>query len=203
MKEKNSSFEESTKPRYEYLPTGRGLEDYLKNLRLTKEDLEKKVILDIGAGARKFAKDIEDEKIDAEVYSLDPYYAFQDKSLEKVINKNKSPGVQKKTVAAAGDRLPFRNETFDLVLSDFALPFYSASRRELKDFFSEVRRVVKPGGEIRIYPLKRLGDTLFGLARNIFVDWEIIKLKTESEFLTEKDAGLLIIKKKIPNEKSQ
>jgi demethylmenaquinone methyltransferase/2-methoxy-6-polyprenyl-1,4-benzoquinol methylase len=47
---------------------------------------------------------------------------------------------------AESKTLPFANDTFDLVIISFATRNINSTRAKLTDFFSEFRRVLKPGG---------------------------------------------------------
>ncbi len=175
----------------------RNMEAYLEDLELKKEDLENKTILDIGAGTREFAKDIERSGISARVFSLDPFYAAMEGEVKDIIKNRSAPNIEKRTTAGFGEELPFKDESFDLVISEFSLPFYTKSRKDLNDFFSEINRVTKPGGEVRIFGLYTASESsLFGMMKNFFVRREIKKLKRDENNSVESSGNLLIFKKK-------
>lgn len=141
--------------------TNRGLEEYLQDLKLTPDLLGGKKILDIGSGTRRFAKELKNAGIKAEVISFDPVFASpEEKSriqgdvtgkLRKLIQENDVSGVREKTVAGVGEMLPFKDGTFDLVIANNSLPAYG-TREQIDRFFEESFRVLKNGGELRYTP---------------------------------------------------
>ncbi len=174
----------------EVLPpmTNRSFESYLRGLQLVEQDLAGKMILDIGAGGRGFAKGAEEEVINASIVSLDPHYANMG-VYESIIMRDSTPQVDSLTVAGKGESLPFADNSFDLIVANYSMPFYTQSKLQVKEYFEELKRVVKPGGEIRIFPASAMG------LADLFVKWEKFKLKFESDFSTELKDDLLIIQK--------
>jgi hypothetical protein len=61
--------------------TERGFDYYSRDLELEAGDLKDKMILDIGAGTTKFAKDVAEMNIGAVVYSLEPAFALSPEEL--------------------------------------------------------------------------------------------------------------------------
>ena len=112
--------------RPEKIPTSnRGLEKYLSDLNLTKETLEDKRILDLGSGTRRFAKELEDGGVKAEIFSLDPIFENPKEKIEAGAEElseqlSKTRRVQN-TVAGLGEHLPFKNNSFDLILAEYSL----------------------------------------------------------------------------------
>lgn len=149
--------------REEIPTTDRGLEVYLKELGLSGEMLEGKTILDVGSGTRKFAKEVKDAGINADVISLDPAYASPETKfsydtergvvvdLKERLQKTDVPGVKDKSLAGVGEALPFKDDTFDLVVADTSLPAYGTNE-QIDAFFAEVFRVLKNDGELRFNP---------------------------------------------------
>lgn len=130
--------------------------NYFKNLDIIPDELNGKKILDIGSGANlDFAKYLSEHHIAGEVVSVDPA------ALES------SAGI--KGVRAFGEKLPFKNESFDVVVSNNSVPSiyynYPSSmemKKRIEESLQEMLRTVKGGGEIRFYPVYRGGDgTLF------------------------------------------
>lgn len=119
-------------------------QQYMENLDLSPEDFDKK-ILDVGSGSGQFAKWAKEHHVSDQIYSLEPFQESEEKS--KLARGN----------AAA---MPFQDESFDLVLSSSAIPqifsgpqYEGAREDKIRESFSELIRVAKKGGEIRIGPL--------------------------------------------------
>ena len=115
---------------------------YMEDLRLTPEDFNKK-LLDVGAGAAQFAKWAKEHGVSQEIYSLEPRGGY-------ISEKEKS-------VAARAEAIPFADESFDLVVSNAAIPnMYIGEwstgmiKGKIKNSLQEMVRVLKPGGEIRL-----------------------------------------------------
>ena|SRR3989344_2342030 len=183
--------EEQFKTWKEVPTTNRGLEEYSRDLDLNQKTLEGKKILDVGSGTRKFAKEVKESGINAEVISLDPVYLSQELQEEKMrheggpINKLKEfiratdiPDVKEKTVAGVGEKMPFKDETFDLILADNSLPAYG-NKEQIDEFFTEAFRVLKKGGELRFTP----SYTMFrrGIEYPLDKELDIIIKKIESD----------------------
>ena len=103
----HQGYDESPSEIYEY---------YLEELELTDSDLEGKQILDIGAGSAGFAAGVKEKGINAHVVSVD-----NDVSLEEKI-----PHEKESYVVATAQKLPFADNTFDLVVSMYAMPHVAA-----------------------------------------------------------------------------
>ncbi|OWK27078.1 MAG: hypothetical protein US76_00440 [Parcubacteria group bacterium GW2011_GWA2_38_13b] len=143
--------------------THRTIKEYFDNLRMDIGIIFEKKILDIGAGTRRFAKEVSELDIEAKVYSVDPIYYLSINELNKQLLKSKEnieyikvfniPEVKKRTVAALAEELPFKDEVFDLVISLFCLPMYINNERQVEKFFAGIARILKNSGEIRLYPV--------------------------------------------------
>jgi ubiquinone/menaquinone biosynthesis C-methylase UbiE len=109
--------------------------EYCQDLELSPEDFDKK-ILDIGAGGAKFAKWAKEHNVSSEIYSLEPYEELKEKT---------------KAVRGLAEQLPFADDSFDLVVSNAAIPniFLEQDKNKVRESFLEALRVVKPGGEVR------------------------------------------------------
>lgn len=115
---------------------------YIKELRLTPEDFKKR-ILDVGAGGAEFAKWAKKEGITDKIYSLEPR--------EEILTE------RGKSAAALAENIPFKDESFDLVISIYAIPnIYIGEgsadeiKEKVKNSFNEMVRILKPGGEVRL-----------------------------------------------------
>ncbi|MGA3150628.1 MAG: class I SAM-dependent methyltransferase [Candidatus Saccharimonadales bacterium] len=132
--------------------TGRGISDYREHLGIELEDLRGKRILDVGAGFSIFAREAKEHG--AETISLEPQDPTQrldmmpeDKAeFRKALSRGEIvPGIVQE--------LPFEDGSFDRVFAVLSVPYYLPrveSERILA--FDEMVRVLKPGGEIRIFP---------------------------------------------------
>src|SRR3989344_4481862 len=122
-------------------------ENYFEDLRLDKENLRDKKILDIGSRESLFAKWAKDQGVSTEVYNLD----LHDNFLQR-----------QKSVQGAAEKLPFLDESFDLIVShaavpnEFVLDIYP--RKRTTESINDMLRALKVNGEIRLGPLGRLGD---------------------------------------------
>jgi ubiquinone/menaquinone biosynthesis C-methylase UbiE len=166
---------------------------YMEDLRLTPEDFNKK-ILDVGAGSAQFAKWAKEHGVSDEIYSLDPME-------EGLIGKEKS-------VVASAETIPFKSESFDLVVSDSAIPnIYLGEgsaeivKEKVKSSLQEMVRVVKSGGEIRLAPVlignkyesqRILSQSIEEALKSLGTDGgiEIEKIKMSSGNIYEYENGL-------------
>ena len=157
-------YEENKHWHWKEIPTThRTKKEYFEYLRLNIGMITGKIILDIGAGTRRFAKEINALGIGAEVYSVDPIYYVSIDEIDKQLLKSKenieyikafnTSEVKQRTVAALGEELPFKDKRFDLVISNFCFPMYANNKRQVENFFTDIARVLKNSGEIRLYPL--------------------------------------------------
>ena len=125
---------------------GRGIATYEKQLMFDRKDLEGKKILDLGAGPEvKFAKELGESGINAEVISLSP-----DFTETKYTEKAKESLPDSKLIIAVGQALPFKNESFDRIFA-FHVDEH-ISRQVFFGFISEMARVLKRGGEAKFGP---------------------------------------------------
>lgn len=117
---------------------------YMENLDLSPGDFDK-TILDVGSGSGQFAKWAKEHHVSDQIYSLEPFQEGKEKS---------------KLVRGNAEAIPFQDESFDLVLSSSAIPQifsglqYEGEREDkIRESLSELIRVAKKGGEIRIGPM--------------------------------------------------
>lgn len=133
--------------------TERNFPKYLEWLNLPPDDLRDKKILDVGSGVGRFAAEAKEFGIE-DVVSLDPGL-----KLEKNRKKAKKIGAGT-AMAARADALPFRDESFDLILNNFSVPMWSEAPSEMEETFREELRTLRPGGEIRLAPVMVVGETI-------------------------------------------
>lgn len=108
----------------------------LGNLGLTCDNLQGKSILDVGSGSSALAHASRLRGLNAKVYSLD--LNFQ-KSWKKL-----PYGVRSMTVQADAEALPYGDDSFDYVVTHGSVFATEAI---------DAVRVLRPGGELRIYPV--------------------------------------------------
>lgn len=119
----------------------RTFESYLKLLGITSSQLGKRV-LDIGSGdTQKFAAGA---PIGTEVVSLNPL--LKDPKMRKKVKEATS------SVAAEVQHLPFKNSSFDTIVSVFAVPMY-LEREDYRKSLQEIHRILKPGGKAVLFPV--------------------------------------------------
>ncbi len=118
-----------------------GFGDYLLHLNLRISDLKNKNILDIGCGWGAFKRMSAKFKIFKNCVNLD-----------RLINRYNPD------VLAKSEALPFKDNVFDLVLANCSVPIMTATEAKRFDLISveisEMIRVTKIGGIIKIYPIK-------------------------------------------------
>ncbi len=93
-------------------------------------DLDGKAVLDVGAGAGRLSLRLAEKG--ADVTALDVS--------EEIIKKIKNVKIKK--VIGDAESLDFPDESFDIVIATFLI----VHLKDLKRFFDEVYRVLKPGG---------------------------------------------------------
>jgi ubiquinone/menaquinone biosynthesis C-methylase UbiE len=124
--EKKSSVEEKT------------FRGYVEDLELKPDDFNK-VILDVGAGKAHFAKWAKDHGVNSQIYSLEP--------LQEMAEKEKG-------LIGSAEEIPMPDKSFDLIVSISAIPNIYLGEKDVKEkvqkSFSEMLRVLKDGGEIRL-----------------------------------------------------
>ena len=125
------------------MKTNRGLELYEWFLQLTDADLIGKHILDLDSGSRNdFAEEAEKKLQNTKVTSFDFSFNKKDKKIKK-----------QDRVAGLFTQLPFANDSFDMILSNTAMPFYMHNKVQLTAAFKEVIRVLKKGGTAHLGPI--------------------------------------------------
>lgn len=183
----------------EQIPTSdRGLDKYLLDLNLTKEELVGKRILDLGSGTRRFAKEVEDNGIVAEVFSVDPIFEDPSQKIEKGADELASQlaetnrlSVTKKTVAALGENLPFKNDSFDLILAEYSLPVHATSEKQIDEFFHDSIRSLRVGGELRFCPPANLQSKEL----TAYIEHKLTELSQQNQYEVMKMGQLTVIKK--------
>lgn len=137
-KKDSNEFSDSNKED-EFTDDGKAyFERYLDSLKLSDEDL-KKTILDVGSHESTFADWAKRHNVSKNIFSLDPWFISRERT---------------KAVQGMSEAIPFKDESFDIVVSNCAIPniFLEDEDVEEKTRLSlfEMFRVTKPGGEIRL-----------------------------------------------------
>jgi ubiquinone/menaquinone biosynthesis C-methylase UbiE len=183
-------------------------DSYIKQLQLSPEDFKKK-ILDIGAGSVQFAKWAEEQGISNNIFSLEPV-------------PHRFTGNKPKTVGAEAQKIPFKDDSFDLVISAHAIPAILVSNKDadrpeiwikfekdIQQIILEMLRVVRAGGEIRIGPIAEGRVFKKNLLMKKIIDRTIASLISKGlivaeeidtgqlNFAGKKDIGYLIKIKKL------
>ncbi len=134
----------------------RGLKDYEGYLGFKGEELKGKIVLDLGSGETElFSRELSQSTPDVKVIALNPDYSAERfrKTMESI------PGWQRKSVAAIGQELPFKDEMFDRIYALYSVTAFSSPHLQLgnpeaaRQWMSEIVRVLKPGGEARLAPI--------------------------------------------------
>ncbi len=153
--------------RLEKLPRGslssRGMSEYMNLLELTEEELnnENSLLLDLGAGIQQnFAKEARELGLKSKIISVDPRLGLEEgEDLSSIKQPDKEKRIQGRknaesnTIAALSDALPFKNESFNHVYAVFSIPYYLESSEEIEKSLSEIIRVLKPGGDAKLFPV--------------------------------------------------
>lgn len=144
--------------RYEWMvgatdASERPLDDYILALDITQSDLRGRV-LDLGSGALQYLNaELKSCGIDADITSVNPDMAIDRFSSELL----RSSGYENKTVAAIGQQLPFRDGSFDHILSLGAMTIYAGPdvvpKLSVQAWMSELVRVLNIGGSARLGPV--------------------------------------------------
>jgi ubiquinone/menaquinone biosynthesis C-methylase UbiE len=157
--------------------TDRTYEQYINGFCLPEQELESKIILDIGSGLSDFPTKANKKfkESGTAVVALDPMYESLGKNFEefkenakkanmawasKAVSLNSTETYEKAykmvkedehKVAGSHQELPFGDENFDLVLANNSITQYK-DREITKTALEEALRVVKGSGEVRILP---------------------------------------------------
>jgi len=124
--------------------TTREWSTYIDILSLTNNDWEGVRILDVGSGIK--TSDPALVFPGATIYAIDPEFTFPIKNSDK-IQCNTADVVRKGTVL----EMPADSNSFDYVWSSHAIPI-RINKDNIPKAISEMIRVLKPRGEIRLAP---------------------------------------------------
>ncbi|MEM6583802.1 MAG: class I SAM-dependent methyltransferase [Pseudomonadota bacterium] len=132
-------------------------------------DLQHKTIVDIGCGYTPYARDsmfraCHDAGI--EFYGVDPLigqevsFGLKEKALAIATGgagkfSKRAPGLDK-AISAQAQNMPFDDASVDEILCCFLLFVWINDEVVLKDILQECLRVLKPGGSLKLFPLREL-----------------------------------------------
>jgi ubiquinone/menaquinone biosynthesis C-methylase UbiE len=119
----------------------RMLQWQLGQVGLSNKQIAGKRILDVGAGIAKLDFLCHRGKVNSEIVSLEPW--------EKQLTELRKRGLK---VAGWAEELPIKSNQFDHVVAIASVPLYSDSPRHTALTITEMLRVVKPRGSVRISP---------------------------------------------------
>ena len=128
--------------------TNRGLDEYLEWLNLSRTNLSGRV-LDLGAGLGKFSFEAGLQGVD--VTALEPEL-FREEIRVDFNGPSTSISSPNICIAAEAQYLPFRNESFDTVVSVFAIPL-EVGKDMYEQTYRDIFRVLKPDGKAYLTPL--------------------------------------------------
>lgn len=159
MVEKAITYERKS---LDYSHADNGLSVYESMLGFKKEQLENKKVLDLGTGQTdRLARELRDAGINATVVGVSPdlFTAFSRNDLKVLF-----PEWRRQAVAAIAQKLPFKDESFDVILGLYSVTYCSWWPEQVQAWASELGRVLRPGGEARLAPVYRDGeaDRAFG-----------------------------------------
>lgn len=128
----------------------------LKSLELTTADLKGKRVLELGSGRGELNNHLRKEGIDAVGFEI---------NINDIKKNPEGVNIQ----AEASANFPFKDNYFDHVITHMGPPMlagiysgyveeatekdWDLFHKELKHTISEIIRVLKPGGKVKIYPL--------------------------------------------------
>lgn len=169
---------------------------YKELLNISEEKLKKKVILNLGSGMRqKFEEEARSKGI--EIISLSPDLSkrkyresINPEALERFLDS------ENRSVSGIGQELPFKDASFDFILSLYSVPYYldrPVQKDELSLILEEIVRVLKIGGEARIYPIEKSMLDEVRDALQIFDEREVVVRFEESQSQDDLEEENLIL----------
>ncbi len=171
MSENLSSAQEFEKS----IVTERNLSQYCEKLDFNPKDLKRwHTIVDLGSGtSQNFAREVHSIDDSVNIISIDPrlsldenrdLIAFFDEEKDERIHGRKASDPM--TLSAIAQNLPLQNNSVGAVLALHSVPQYTKSQNDIELSISEIIRVLRAGGEARIYPISK-NDNYEAVARSV------------------------------------
>ncbi|MEZ4460301.1 MAG: methyltransferase domain-containing protein [bacterium] len=148
-------------------------------------DLKGQRVLDVGCGLTPYTQDSMFQacyRDGVEFYGIDPKlngtFEFGTFDRLKVFFTGGTrldpyaPGAERR-LAIYADDLPFEDASVDLILSSWALFVWIADEQVLDRVFAEFARVLKIGGEVRVYPTLHADDVTWPMAKETLAAFDI------------------------------
>ena len=63
-------------------------------------------------------------------------------------------------MAGVSQAMPFKNETFDLIIANYSVPYFLEAEVDINQTLGEILRVLKPVGEARFFPFNANSEDL-------------------------------------------
>lgn len=144
--------------------TNRGFNEHLDILGISKKDI-RGTVLDLGSGLHeRFSRKA--SRLGIKVVSVNPKLGENPDLRQHPPTKLRwlakipllyAPSSQGLSIAATATNLPFKDNSFDTVVSVFAIPMY-LQKESYEKAFLEISRVLKPLGKAFLAPLKGFSD---------------------------------------------
>jgi ubiquinone/menaquinone biosynthesis C-methylase UbiE len=135
-------------------------------------------VLDVGCGTGTLATMIKRLYPDIEVVGIDP----DPKALARARRKSERARLSIQFDQGFGDELPYRQASFDRVLSSFV--FHHLPADDKVRMLRAVLRVLKPGGEFHMLDFERQEDGAHGLLARLLHSSSRLKDNSESRVLS-------------------
>ena len=129
-------------------PSKFGLQDGLKHMGVEAGYLSGRKIVNLGAGGDDWSKELRVENVEAQIVNIDLNYPRKFMGVAEM-------STPQRAVKADILRLPLADESMDIVVSGRALSRWVPKGEQL-DGFVEGLRVLKPGGEMFVWPFSGL-----------------------------------------------
>lgn len=127
------------------------LKVYEVDLGFSREQLAGKTVLDLGTGTTdRLARELKEADIDTNVVSLSP--DLHTSTGAKYALELEHPGWRRRGVSGIAQRLPFQDNSFDMILGLYSVTYYTWSESQMQAWVREFARTLKPGGEVRLGP---------------------------------------------------
>jgi ubiquinone/menaquinone biosynthesis C-methylase UbiE len=170
-------------------PTGRKLEAVLQFHDLPLQAFAGATVFDLGCGMSDLGAELAARGVEAEVTGFD-------QNPNAFISYGRTPSSTRPVTADLAD-LPAEDNSADIVLATYSVPMWGKDSQEIEDFFTESRRVTKPGGLLSIFPITaarrryhftetreaRLAAAQTG-ARQIFESHDWVTLRYDTDAIT-------------------